>query len=149
MFAPESTANTASSRRNPRRRQRTSLEDSSKPPDAKRQRSALRQEPSRPPTNIDVDLGEGNAFQPDTILKRTGNETRFGVEKNLAIRSSEKTSKPTTSRSDRSVILVYDSVSIFTFALVLILPLSLRMITTPLRDFRLGLSTLRMQFLVS
>ncbi|OKL58905.1 hypothetical protein UA08_05803 [Talaromyces atroroseus] len=105
MFAPESGTHAVSSLRNPRRRQRTSLEDPVKPPDAKRQRSALRREPRKPSMNIDVDFDEHAEFKPDSDLrKRIENENELGLEWNLAIRSSEKTGKP-TAQNDRTVVL--------------------------------------------
>ena len=106
MFAPESGAQAVSSQRNPRRRQRTSLEDPVKPPDAKRQRSALRREPRKPSMNIDNDFDEQNGFKPDVDRKKyTEIENEFGVEWDLPIRSSEKTGKQ-TARNDRTVVLV-------------------------------------------
>lgn len=54
MFVPKGAA------RNPRRRQRTSSDDSVKPPQAKRQRSVLRQAGDSPLSNVnnDTDLVE-------------------------------------------------------------------------------------------
>ncbi|KAJ5655620.1 Nucleoporin Nup133/Nup155-like [Penicillium longicatenatum] len=51
MFVPKSTS------RNPRRRPRTSSDDSVKPPKAKRQRSALRQEENSPSAIVDHENG--------------------------------------------------------------------------------------------
>lgn len=105
MFAPESGSYGGHSLRNTRRRQRTSLEDSVKPPDAKRHRSALRREPAQPSVNKDVDFEKENGFKPSAGLKRSENDNKPREERSLAIRSSEKTSKATT-QTDHTVILV-------------------------------------------
>lgn len=99
MFAPESGGYAL---RNTRRRQRTSLEDSVKPPNAKRQRSTLRQEPLNPSMSIALDNENGTPL--DSRLKQTNQGTALGLERDLAIRTSEKPSK-STPQHDRTVVL--------------------------------------------
>jgi len=106
MFAPGSGGQTASSLRSWRRRQRTSLEDSVKPPAAKRQRSSLRRAAKQPAGNKNVTAAQDHGIKPTAAITDYGVETGSLKERTLTIRSSEKTSKA-TSQTDHAVILVW------------------------------------------
>ncbi|EED23628.1 nuclear pore complex subunit Nup133, putative [Talaromyces stipitatus ATCC 10500] len=103
MFAPGSGGQDASSLRTSRRRQRTSLEDSAKPPAAKRQRSTLRQE-YRPSVNKAVKPDEEREIKPGATIQSHRLETGSQQERVLPIRGSEKTSKA-VSQTDHTVVL--------------------------------------------
>lgn len=144
MFAPGS--GRTSSLRSSRRRQRTSLEDSVKPPAAKRQRSSLRQEP-RHPINKAVKPDEERGI---TTIKDFEIETGAQHERILAIRSSEKTSRA-TSQTEHTVVLVWHDRVVLDICHIyeLTLPASLPTNTTRLHSFHLDQINPERQFLVS
>lgn len=108
MFAPDVIAHSTSSLRNPRRRQRTSSDDSVKLPKAKRQRSVLRQDTFDPPDIAALRDGErvSQPSQQSASVEEssiTSNEDVF--QRQLTIRGPKKTEKSGDS-VDGTVILV-------------------------------------------
>ncbi|KAL1983543.1 hypothetical protein VTN96DRAFT_10203 [Rasamsonia emersonii] len=96
MFAPDVTAHTTSSLRNPRRRQRTSSDDSVKFPKAKRQRSALRQDTFDPPDVATLGDGEhvSESSQQSASVEESGITSSEDVfQRQLTLRGPKKTEK--------------------------------------------------------
>ncbi|KAF4262495.1 hypothetical protein CNMCM8714_000060 [Aspergillus fumigatus] len=97
MFVPKAGLSSVASLRNPRRRQRTSSDDSMKQPDAKRQRSALRSESPGHSSEAQSDfkkrlpkhpgLDTGDVSDP-TVTKKPG------VQKSLPVRSLNELKLP-------------------------------------------------------
>lgn len=106
MFAPGSGGHAVSSLRSSRRRQRTSLEDSVKPPAAKRQRSSLRRDPKQTTGNKNIATAQEHGNKLGMTIEEYGVEAAPQRERTLAIRSSEKTSKAAL-QTDHAVILVW------------------------------------------
>lgn len=110
MFSPDVSVHpNVASLRNPRRRQRTSSDDSIKPPKAKRQRSALRQDTFEPPYDANVNGLAGpangdvslNGHAPEEVPPANG-----GVSsKDLALRGPKKQERR-GERGDGTVVLV-------------------------------------------
>lgn len=108
MFAPDVTAHTTSSLRNPRRRQRTSSDDSVKFPKAKRQRSALRQDTFDPPDVATLGDGEhvSESSQQSASVEESGITSSEDVfQRQLTLRGPKKTEK-SGDNVDGTVILV-------------------------------------------
>ncbi|KAL1965172.1 hypothetical protein VTN77DRAFT_6085 [Rasamsonia byssochlamydoides] len=98
MFATDVvTVHSTSSLRNPRRRQRTSSDDSVKPPKAKRQRSALGQDTFDPPVVAEVEDGEqvSQPVQQSAAVPESGIAPNGDVfQRHLALRGPKKAEKP-------------------------------------------------------
>lgn len=148
MFAPGSGGQAASSLRGSRRRQRTSLEDSVKPPAAKRQRSSLRREGKQSTGNKNVTTAQDHGIKPSAAIKDYGVETGSLKERTLTIRSSEKTSKA-KSQTDHAVVLVWLPLLDIYRVFCANYSHSLPMITIPSHNFHLGQINLERQFQVS
>lgn len=102
MFVPK----TAAASRNPRRRQRTSSDDSVKPPKAKRQRSVLRQSGDSQATSLNHDQRE--VAEPSIAIPPSDHDvvtTAIGPESHLPIRSAKQGEGP-SSDTDGMVVLV-------------------------------------------
>lgn len=98
MFVPRAAS------RNPRRRPRTSSDDSVKPPKAKRQRSVLRQAGDSPVTNLDRDdIAEPAA--PVLINEHDAATDAAGVDCHLPIRNT-KPSDGSKNDLEGTVVLV-------------------------------------------
>jgi nuclear pore complex protein Nup133 len=92
MFVPK----TAAASRNPRRRHRTSSDDSVKPPKAKRQRSVLRQAGDSQPASLNHEQRE--VAEPSISALPSDHEvatTPIGAESHLPIRSAKQPEGPT------------------------------------------------------
>lgn len=93
--------------RNPRRRQRTSSDDSVKPPKAKRQRSVLRQ--TDEPSSTSLDSGGGRDLADPTALSLSDDHGLFkeqvGRGSHLPIRSVKPSESP-ENEFDGTVVLV-------------------------------------------
>ncbi|CEO61203.1 hypothetical protein PMG11_05504 [Penicillium brasilianum] len=101
MFVPK----TAAASRNPRRRQRTSSDDSVKPPKAKRQRSVLRQSGDSQATSLNHDQRE--VAEPSIAIRPSDHDvvtTAIGPESHLPIRSAKQGEGP-SSDTDGTVVL--------------------------------------------
>lgn len=108
MFVPKAGLSSVASLRNPRRRQRTSSDDSMKQPDAKRQRSALRSESPGHSSEAQSDfkkrlpkhpgLDTGDVSDP-TVTKKPG------VQKSLPVRSLNELKLP-PNEVNTTVVLV-------------------------------------------
>lgn len=106
MFSTES-AHTATSLslRNPRRRQRTSSDESVKPPKAKRQRSGLRHDTFDAPGSVKLDPRANQAT--DGLLSSQGESAVVNggtATKELAVRGGRK--EQSGDRADGTLILV-------------------------------------------
>jgi nuclear pore complex protein Nup133 len=102
MFVPK----TAAASRNPRRRQRTSSDDSVKPPKAKRQRSVLRQTGDSQATGFNHEQLE--VAEPSISALPSDHEvaaTPIGAEAHLPIRSA-KQPEGSTNDAEGTVVLV-------------------------------------------
>lgn len=101
MFVPKAAA------RNPRRRQRTSSDDSVKPPKAKRQRSVLRQAGDSPSTNLDRSSGRDPAESAAPILINDLDVSPdlTGADSHLPIRNA-KPSEGSRTDLDGAIVLV-------------------------------------------
>lgn len=104
MFAPEIL--TGRALRSSRRRQRTSSDESVKPPKAKRQRSALGENAlSAPESAADSGLREPRRpSKPITSIETSDGEGVEATQKNLPVRGPKKTEK--SDASDRTIVLV-------------------------------------------
>lgn len=93
--------------RNPRRRQRTSSDDSVKPPKAKRQRSVLRQTDEPPSTSLDVGGGHVPAGPAAPSLSDDHDlfKEQAGQDSHLPIRSVKPSESPKND-FDGTVVLV-------------------------------------------
>jgi nuclear pore complex protein Nup133 len=108
MFVPKAGLSSVVSLRNPRRRQRTSSDESVKQPDAKRQRSALRSESpehyseahadfkKRLPKDPSLDTGDAS---DSTVAKKPG------VQRSLPVRSLNELKRP-ANEVNAAVVLV-------------------------------------------
>jgi nuclear pore complex protein Nup133 len=99
-------AKTAAASRNPRRRQRTSSDDSVKPPIAKRQRSVLRQTGDSQATSLNHDHRE--VAEPSISVPPSDHElvtTAIGPESHLPIRSAKHAEGPSNG-VEGTVVLV-------------------------------------------
>lgn len=105
MFSTESTHATSLSLRNPRRRPRTSSDESVKPPKAKRQRSGLRSDTFDAPEGVQVDHRVNQATD-DLLpcLAENGTLNGSAATKELALRGGRK--EQSGDRADGTVILV-------------------------------------------
>lgn len=105
MFSTESAHATSLSLRNPRRRQRTSSDESVKPPKAKRQRSGLRHDTFDAPDGVQVDHRVNQAT--DELLPGHGESSGVNggtTTKELALRGGRK--DQSGDRADGTLILV-------------------------------------------
>lgn len=102
--------------RNPRRRQRTSSDDSVKPPKAKRQRSVLRQAGDSPSAVVDLNHGRDQVDSAAPVLANDHDVARehLGADSQLPIRSA-KPSEGSKNEADGTVVLVSGLLS-FVFA---------------------------------
>jgi nuclear pore complex protein Nup133 len=111
--------------RNTRRRQRTSLDEAVKPPNAKRQRSTLRQNSGERPVKAIADSDLRDNQQPADLDQQNSNDDKIkaeGDQQNLAFRGPRKLEK-SAGQTDPTVTLVRTSYR--TYYLSLILTLSL------------------------
>lgn len=102
MFVPK----TAATSRNPRRRHRTSSDDSVKPPKAKRQRSVLRQAGDSQPASLNHEQRE--VAEPSISALPSDHEvatTPIGAESHLPIRSAKQPEGPSHG-AEGTVVLV-------------------------------------------
>ncbi|KAE8376470.1 Non-repetitive/WGA-negative nucleoporin C-terminal-domain-containing protein [Aspergillus bertholletiae] len=104
MFLPKATISSTSSR-NPRRRQRTSCDESDKPPKAKRQRPSLRYDdldiPSDSPSELHEHGGCSETVPPQTLDPQTADNATF--QDSMPIRGPKKTER--RGESDGTIIL--------------------------------------------
>ncbi|KAF3388491.1 Nucleoporin [Penicillium rolfsii] len=118
MFVPK----TAATSRNPRRRQRTSSDDSVKPPKAKRQRSVLRQTGDSQATSLNHDQREV-AEPAISALASEVVTTPLGAESHLPIRSAKQ---PEGSANDAEGTVVLSSTNYYTVEQLPALPDQIR-----------------------
>jgi nuclear pore complex protein Nup133 len=108
MFVPKAGLSSVASLRNPRRRQRTSSDESVKQPDAKRQRSALRSEsPGRSSEaqsdfmkGLPKDPGLDTGYASDPMVAK-----KPGVQRSLPVRSLNELKRP-ANEVNAAVVLV-------------------------------------------
>lgn len=94
--------------RNPRRRQRTSSDDSVKPPKAKRQRSVLRQTGDSPPATVDLDHSRTRADPAAPAFTNDYDAPRgehISIDGHLPIRSA-KLGESSKDDVDGTIVLV-------------------------------------------
>lgn len=104
MFAPDIL--TGRALRSSRRRQRTSSDESVKPPKAKRQRSVLGENAfSAPESTVDSDQRESRRLsKPVAGTEASDGEVSEATQKHLPVRGPKKTEK--SDASDRAIVLV-------------------------------------------
>ncbi|KMK54321.1 putative Nup133 nucleoporin [Aspergillus fumigatus Z5] len=118
MFVPKAGLSSVASLRNPRRRQRTSSDESMKQPDAKRQRSALRSESPGHSSEAQSDfkkrlpkhpgLDTGDVSDP-TVTKKPG------VQKSLPVRSLNELKLPPNEVNTTVVLISTRSLNFLLF----------------------------------
>jgi nuclear pore complex protein Nup133 len=108
MFAPDAATHLSSSTRNPRRRQRPSLDDSIQPPRAKRQRSVLRQDTFEPTIITSSSLTKQSTdieHKSPSPLQSRSTSLADGLEAHLAFRGP-KNIEQSSSKKDGTVVIV-------------------------------------------
>lgn len=133
MFVPKAAA------RNPRRRQRTSSDDSVKPPKAKRQRSVLRQAGDSPPTNLNRNNGRDLAESAAPILVNDPgvSPVLLGADTYLPIRNVKPSEGSKTDLEGTIVLVSRLSCMIVQAKATNAIGSSQARITTPSTNFRL------------
>ncbi|RHZ56781.1 putative nuclear pore complex subunit Nup133 [Aspergillus thermomutatus] len=110
MFVPKAGLSSVASLRNPRRRQRTSSDESVKPPDAKRQRSALRSESPGRYSETQSDSKKRLSKDP---APKTGDESdptvakKPGMQRSLPVRPLNELKRPVNEVNTTVVLSVF------------------------------------------